>query len=323
MRHISKMVAAVGLCGALGSISVPAAAKDISLGHVTANLQYLYNAAVAKGFTQGAEEVGAKAVILDPRGSPEAQGNAIDDLIAQKIDGMMINPLDSVVAQAWVDKVAEAKIPIIAASNKVGDPDKPLKDVYPNLTGLIVPDDVIAGQNIGEYSASLLPKDREAKIAVAEGAPGVAAARQRSEGFEAGLKKAGAKYKIVGSQPTDWTPEKGESVCQNMLTANPDIDLIFAHYDDIAIGCARAIAAAGSPAKLVSGAGGGKLGDQAIKDGELTASICTKPVEIGRMAAKALYDAATGKDTKKAELMLIDSPVITKDNLEQVCPNAW
>ena len=281
--------------------------KDIVLGHSTAGLAATYNAAVARGFEQKTKELGATAVILDSKWSLETQGNGLDDLIVKKVDGIMINPLDSVLALAWVDKTAAAGIPIIASSNRVGDPTKvALENVPKNLTALIIPNDIDAGINIGQAAANMLPKDKKAKIAIAEGAAGVLVVQERTKGFEQGLKKAGADYTIVASQPTNWTSEEGQSVCQNMLTANPDIDLIYAHYDDIAVGCSKAIQAAGSKAKLVSAAGGGQLGDQAIREGHLDASICTKPLEIGQISAQMLYDAATGKNTKKAQLVLME-----------------
>ena len=146
--------------------------------------------------------------------------------------------------------------------------------------------------------------------------------KQVQEGFLKGLTQAKVKYQIVASQPTDWTPEKGEAVCQNILTANPDVDLIFSQADDMAIGCARAIRAANSKAKLVATGGGSKLGLDAIKNGELDGSVCVKPELMGRMAAKALFEAIANKGTPSARFITYDTPTITKANLA-ACPPEW
>src|SRR5258708_8305073 len=88
-------------------------------------------------------------------------------------------------------------------------------------------------------AAKFLPKDRTAKIGIVEGTAGVAAVKQRTQGFKQGLAKMGAKYEIVAAQPTDWTAEKGEAVCQNILTAHPDVNLFFSPYADLHIASTR------------------------------------------------------------------------------------
>lgn len=222
-----------------------------------------------------------------------------------------------------MDRAADHGIPFVASAVQVGDPDKvPLRHVYPKLSALVTTDDVLAGQKAGELATTLLPKGRTVKIGIVEGAPGFSVVRQRTQGFRAALDKAKIKYEIVAAQPTDWTPEKGQAVCQNILTAHPDLDLLFSQADDMAIGCSRAIRSAGSKAKLIATGGGSRLGNEAIKTGELDGSVCTNPETIGRLAAKALHDAITNKNTPKARFITYDIPAITKANLHQ-CSANW
>jgi len=229
-----------------------------------------------------------------------------------------------VLAKTWVDRAADSHIPFVAAAVQVGDPDKvPVRQVYNRLTALVTTDDVVAGERAGELAARILPKDHVIKIGIIEGAPGFAVVRQRTEGFRKALDSAGVKYEIVASQPTDWTPAKGESVCQNILTAHPDLDLLYSHADDMAIGCARALHSGnGYKAKLIATAGGSRLGNDAIKNGEVDGSVCTRPGLLGRLAAKALYEAATGKNAAQAQFITYDTPAITKANLS-ACPPEW
>jgi ribose transport system substrate-binding protein len=323
MKKLIQKLGAAAATGLLVVASGGATAKDITLAYVAASMQYPYNVAVANGFQAAAKELGAKAIVLDPKGSVERQGNAIDDLIAQKVDGISAILLDAVVSKTWVDKAADANIAFVAAATQVGDPDKvPIRQVYEKLTALVTTDDIAAGERAGELAAKLLPKGRVAKIGIIEGEAGYAVVRQRTQGFKAGLDKAGAKYTIVASQPTDWTPTKGESVCQNILTATPDLDLFFSQADDMAIGCSRAIKAANAKVKLVATGGGSKLGNAAIRNGELDGSVCTSPELIGRLAAKALYEAVTGKNTRKAQFVTYDMVAMTKENLAS-CKASW
>ncbi len=321
MHKITRTIGLTVSAAALAMSTGAAIAKDVTIAYVANSMQFPYDAALGKGFQEECKKLGCKAIVIDPRASVERQGNAVDDLIAQKVDGIAMIATDAVVAVGWVDKLFGAKIPFVAAAAVIGDPDK-IRQVNPKLTALVVTDDVVAGQRAGELAAKLLPKGKVAKIGIVEGAPGFAVVRQRTEGFRKALDSAGVKYEIVASQPTDWTPAKGESVCQNIMTANPTLDMFFSHADDMALGCARAIKAANSKVKLVSTGGGSKLGNDAIASGEFDGSVCTKPGTLGRLAARALYEAATGKNTKMGQFVTYETPAITKANLSD-CPPEW
>ena len=321
----TKLILA-GMVSALALTGGAASAKDLLFGINPNNMAYPYDVALVQGFQEAADKAGVKVVVLDPKSSVEAQANQFDDMLTQGVDGIGFMPNDSVTVQGLVDKIAEKKIPIVAAAVPVGDPNKNAVDyAYPNLTALVSTNDVIAGQVAGELAVKLLTADMKAraiKIAVVEGAPGFAVVKQREDGFEAALTKAGVKFTVVASQPTDWTPESGESVCQNMLTANPDIDLIYSHADPMAVGCARAVDAVGSKAILVATGGGSTDGNNAIAAGELDGSVCTNPKLIGELTFKALYEAVQAGDAaKKGQYITYDLFPVTKDNLKD-CPAA-
>ncbi|MFM0348809.1 sugar ABC transporter substrate-binding protein [Paraburkholderia nemoris] len=320
MKKYVRKVALIGVAGVLALVTDAAIAKDITLGYVAAGMQYPFNVAAAKGFEAAAKAAGVKTIVLDAKTSVERQGNAVDDLIAQKVDGIAVLPIDAVVAQSWVDRAASHNIPFVAVATQVGDPQKhPIKDVYPKLSALVASDEVHAGYDAAQIAATLLPKGRTANIAIVEGAPGYPTVWQVTKGFKEGLDKAGIKYQIVASQPTDWTPEKGESVCQNMLSAHPDVDLFFNQADDMVIGCARAVHAAGSHAKLVS-RGGSRLGINAIKAGDVDGTVCIQPGKMGALAFKALYAAVTNPGAPKAQFVDVDTPQVTKATLSQCVP---
>jgi len=297
--------------------------KQLVFGYVQNTFLAPSNQAAIKGFNEEAEKVGVRTVILDSRLSTEQQANAIDDLLAQNIDAIAFVPTDSVVAQGWVDKMAEAGVPAVASLIMVGDArTRELYDVYPNLSALVISDDVGAGASSAELAARYLPRDRTAKIAIIEGNPGAGISLLRIKGFERGLQESGIDYEIVASQPTDWTPQRGESVCQNIITANPDLDLIFSLADDMAIGCARAMSGLGVDIPLVATAGGAKMGNDAIAAGELLGSVCYKFETLGRMTFHQMLEAVQNPDAVKARFVTYDSPLITKENLAQ-CPPEW
>lgn len=320
MRKILGPLTAASLACALLCGAGTAVAKDVTLGYSSVGLSYPFAAAIAKGFENAAKAAGVKTVVLDAKGSVQKQANDIDDLIAQKVDGIALMPLDSTVAQGWADRAASHDIPMVGVASEIGDPHKrPIKQVYEKLAALVTQDEVTAGARAGEMAATLLPKGKVAKIAIVEGAAGYAEVSQRTDGFKQGLDKAGVKYQIVASQPGDWTSEKGEQTCQNILASHPDIDLFFAQSDDMVVGCALAVRTASANAKLI-GMGGSKLAINAIKVGDVTGTVCYKPEEIGKLAFDALIGTVTKKNVSKAAFIAYDTPAVTKANLASCVP---
>ena len=222
-----------------------------------------------------------------------------------------------------MDQISAAGIPVASVGSEIGDPKtRPIRDVYPKLVAVVSQDEVAAGNAAGELALKLLPKGQTAKIAVIEGQAGFPEVQQRKQGFIEALDKAGAKYKIVASQPGDWTSEKAQAACQNILSAHPDVDLFYNESDDMVVGCALAVSSAGSKAKLI-GVGGSKLAIAKIKAGLVDGTVCYKPEELGALAFKAVYDAANGKIKKDAhEFITYHTPGVTKANINE-CVGQW
>jgi len=300
-----------------GTVAVTAA-NGPRYGLSTVGLSYPFAAAIAKGFSDAAAHAGASAVVLDAKGDVQKQANDIDDLIAQHVAGIAVMPLDSVVAQGWVRRANAQGVPIAAVAALVGDPKtRSVEDVYPGLVALASQDEVAAGHAAGTLALRWLPRGRLARIAVIEGAAGFPEVEQRARGFHAALDGAGARYVVVASQPGNWTSEGGEAACQNILAAHPDIDLFYNEADDMMIGCARAVRAAGSPARLI-GVGGSKLGIASIKAGAVDGTVCFKPEALGALVFAALHD----KDRKGPRFRTYPIPAVTRATIGE-CVGQW
>lgn len=287
-------------------------------GLSTVGLSYPFAAAIAKGFGDAAARAGARAVVLDAKGDVQKQANDIDDLIAQKVSGVAVMPLDSVVAQGWVKRANAQGVPIAAVAALVGDPKtRAIDDVYPGLVALASQDEVAAGRAAGTLAATWLPRGRAARIAIIEGAAGFPEVEQRARGFRLALDAAGVRYRIVASQPGNWTSEGGEAACQNILAAQPDVDLFYNEADDMVIGCARAVRAAGSPARLL-GVGGSKLAIASIKAGAVDGTVCFKPEALGALAFEALHAKVQGG----ARFRTYPIPAVTRATVGE-CVGQW
>jgi ribose transport system substrate-binding protein len=314
---------AAAVVAGLALLAAPSArAAEMTFGLSSVGLSFPFASAIAKGFQDAGAKVGAKTVVLDAKGDVQKQANDIQDLIAEKVNGIAVMPLDSTVAQGWVDHASTAGIPVVSVGSQIGDPTKrKIRDVYPKVVAIVTQDEISAGEAVGRAAASVLPKGETARVAVIEGQAGFPEVQQRREGFEKGMMAAGMKYAIVASQPGDWTAEKGEAACQNILQAHPDVDLFFNEADDMVVGCARAVRAAGSHAKLF-GMGGSKLAIAAVKAGQIDGTVCYKPENLGALAFSVLYEDATGKQTRNAAFVTYDTPGITKANVAD-CVAQW
>ncbi|HEV2441772.1 MAG TPA: sugar ABC transporter substrate-binding protein [Steroidobacteraceae bacterium] len=302
--------------------TTPARGAPLRFGLSSAGLSYPFAAAIAQGFQQQAARTGVEAVVLDAQGSVQKQANDLDDLLSQRVAGIVLMPLDGVIAQSWVDRAAAAGIPVVAVGSQVGDPNtRPLHEVYPGLTALVTQDEVLAGQEAGRLALTLLPRDRVARIAVIEGAPGFPEVLQRAEGFRQALDAVHARYRIVASQPGNWTADDADTACQNILAAHPDVDLFFNEADDMAVGCARAVRSAGSHARLV-GIGGSRLAIVSLEAGRIDGTVCYEPRELGTLAFDALYEDVTGRKPLHAAFITYRTPGITRANVG-ACPAQW
>ncbi|WP_226553868.1 sugar ABC transporter substrate-binding protein [Celeribacter naphthalenivorans] len=320
MKTVKTVKHTLALSTALASVAGLAHAEDVTIALIVTNFQNVAEVSMAEGFKTKGEELGATVLTMDAKGSIERQANAIQDVLSQGVDGLAIEPLDSAVAQTWVDQGVDMGIPIAAMAVQVGDPSNPWNEVYPGLSAQVGRDDYVTAIDLATYSAGIVDTSKTVKIGLIEGMPGYSTVINLTNGFKKGLEDAGVDYEIVMSQPTDWTQTKGQEVCQNALIANPDIDLFFTHAQTMAVGCADAAEDSGSDVKIVSAAGALAAGQDYVRDGRISAAACEPWREIGAATAEALYEAATNPDAETGKLVTMRLPIYTAENVDSCVP---
>ena len=183
----------VGLAGALwlaAAATASAQDKPVTIGVSHQSLGFPYAVALQNGELKAAKELGAKTIDLDSHLNTLTQANDIDKLIAQHVDGIVIDPGDSIAAQDWADKAKAAGIPIASMGVFVGDPKKHQPPwVYPALVGLADRNDIDQAYAIGKIAVADNPNG--GKVAIVEGLPGFAAVLFRTQGFEKALEGIG------------------------------------------------------------------------------------------------------------------------------------
>jgi ribose transport system substrate-binding protein len=291
--------------------------KTLKIGLANQQMSVTFPAAIAKGAKDEAEKLGVDLVVLDSQGDQAKQASQVQDLVGQKVDGIILVPLSPGPAQAMVDQADAAGIAVGTAHGYVGA-DRDVSDPYEKLKFIIDENEKGAGATAGQMALDAVPGGGE--VAVITGAAGFVENKTRVEDFQKALDEKGG-FKVVANQPGEWTKEGGQSACQNILAAHPKVSLFYAISDDMAVGCAAATKAAGSSAKII-GVGGSQGGIDAIKAGTVYGTVCYKPYTEGQMAVRAMVDSLNGKLTGPPETTFYDTPGVTKDNVDS-CDPQW
>lgn len=191
----------------------------------------------------------------DAQGKQENQIKAIRSFIQQQVDVIAFSP---VVESGWDTVLKEAKdagIPVVLTDRSVDSKDTSL---YKSFLGS---DFITEGERAGDWVNTEFADATSVNVVELQGTTGAAPANDRAKGFR--NKVTDPKFKIIASQTGDFTRAGGKQVMEAFLQANPKIDLVYAHNDDMGLGAIEAIEAAG----LVPGKDIKIVTVDAVKDG--------------------------------------------------------
>jgi simple sugar transport system substrate-binding protein/ribose transport system substrate-binding protein len=211
----------------------------ITMGFAQVGAESGWRTANTKSIQEAATAAGIDLKFSDAQQKQENQIKAIRSYIAQKVDIIAFSP---VVESGWdtvLKEAKDAKIPVILTDRAVDSKDTTLYKTF------IGSDFVLEGKKAGEW----LVKEYQGKtdtvnVVELQGTTGSAPANDRKAGF-ADVIKADPKFKVIASQTGDFTRAKGKEVMEAFLKANPKIDVLYAHNDDMGLGAIEAIVAAG------------------------------------------------------------------------------
>ncbi|TYK67231.1 ABC transporter substrate-binding protein [Colwellia echini] len=242
-------------------------------------------------FKNIAKECGWQLIVTDASGSASKQVSDVNSMIAQRVDVIFLPPREERPLVPAVKRAKARGIPVFLVDRKVDETVvKPGED-YVTFIG----SDFIKQ---GEVAAELLVKlsGGKGKIIQLEGTTGSTSALDHVVGFNSVI----AKYpdmEIVASQTGDYARDKGRKVMETLLQTNPDVTMVWAHNDEMALGAIRAIEAAGLvPGKdiIVGGKDGTRDGLQAIIDGKMAFIVESTP-KFGPLACETMKRYASGE----------------------------
>ena len=294
-------------------VEVPAEAeRRFTIGVMMNSAQHPYITAMLESIRAECQALNLECVEQDARFDAALQANQVEDLIARGVDGVLFFPVDVGTVRPMLEKIKAAGIPVVSYGNRVLDEDLDLVDA---VTG---EDSYFEGQQV----ARLIARDFEgtpAKVVVIEGFAGGWVATNRSKGFEDEIAELAPDVQILAKQPADWNRANALKIMEDLLTRFPDINAVYAHDDDMAIGALEAIKAAGLEGDIrVYGIGG--MGEflEVLKQGSVHGSVWQSPVEFGVLPVRTINDILVGRNVQKFQY--IDMPQIDTNNVDEFTP---
>ena len=294
-----------GLFALLAVTGFVSAQETPSIGLVTINLQALFFNQINEGAQTAADELGAQLQIVDANNDPARQVQAVETFVTQGVDAIIVVAID-----------VEGIVPALSAANDVGIPSVAIdaEVAVPPASAFIGVDNLGAGVEVGEYTATFISENYPdgAQVGVV-GALNSFIQNQRRDGFTEAL--AGAEgVEVLPAVDGQNVQETALTAAENLVTANPGIDIIYATGEPALIGVVAAVEAQGltDSVKVI----GWDLTSQSVRgidEGFVQAVVQQDPYQEGYEAVRATIALANGESIEQQ--ILIPVTIVTQDNL--------
>lgn len=244
----------------------------------------------------------------DARSDVVKQLSQVENFISQKVDALIVNPVDTAATQRITKAAVAAGIPLVYVNRRPDDPKLPAGVVT------VASDDLEAGRMQMQYLADKMGGKGDIVILLGDLANNSTTNRTK------GVKEVLAKYpdiKIEQEQTGTWSRDKGMTLVNDWLTQGRDFNAVVANNDEMAIGAAMALKQAGTKkgSVLIAGVDGTPDGLNAIKKGDMAVSV----FQDAKGQADGSIDTAVKMVKKQAVEQSVWVPyrLITPENVDQ------
>jgi simple sugar transport system substrate-binding protein len=305
------------LCAAAAAAVFTSSARadlnGVTVGFSQIGAESAWRSAETQSIQDEAKKRGVDLKFADAQQKQENQIKAVRSFIAQKVKAIIIAP---VVETGWEQVLRDAKrakIPVILVDRGINVKDDSL------YATLIASDFVAEGRMAGEWLTKKM--GGKANIAELQGTPGSAPANDRKKGFAEAI-AASPDMKIIKSQTGDFTRAGGKEVMQAFLKSpeGRDINAVYAHNDDMALGAIQAIEEAGKkPGQdiIIVSIDAVKGAFEAMADGKLNCTVECTPL-LGPAAFDAVEAALAGKELPKKTI--VKDEIFEQSQAKEVLP---
>jgi ribose transport system substrate-binding protein len=256
----------------------------------TKNVTNPFWRAVRIGADKAAKDLGADVEHAAPTkpDNIEEQTRLVEDWIVRKPAAFVFVPVDYKALVPSIQKANKAGIPVIVLNNRMTDVD---------FVTYIGSDDETIGYEISKYLFKSI--GGKGKVVHIDGVPAAITAQNRKKGLERALKEFPG-IELLASQPGNYRRLPAVQVFENLMQRFPQIDGVVCANDDMAVGVAEALAAAGRAGKTkVVGIDAIPDGAAAILAGKMQASADFSGHDQGYLATAAAIRHLRGEKMPK------------------------
>ena len=302
MKNWKKAIALVASAAALVSVAACGSSNaggssdsgKKTVGFVAVGPEGGFRTANEKDIQKAFEDAGFDLTYSPTQNNDQQkQIQAFNKFVNDEVDAIILSSTED---SGWDDslkKAAEAEIPVFTVDRNVDVKDAEAKKA---IVAHIGPSNVWCGEQAAEFVNKNFPDGANGFIL--EGPAGLSVVKDRGTGWG---NKVASNVKVLESQSANWSTDEAKTVTAGLLdkyrSDNPQF--IFAQNDEMGLGAAQAVDAAGLKGKVkIITIDGTKNALQALVDGDLSYVIEYNPI-FGKETAQAVKDYLDGKTVEK------------------------
>lgn len=307
----------LGLCALMAagcgkqSATPPATGGTLKIAVIPKGTTHEFWKSVHAGAADAAKEEGAEIVWKGPlkEDDRESQIKVVEDFIVNKVNGIVLAPLDDTALRIPVSEATKSGIPVVIIDSALKSED---------YVSFVATDNLKGGELAGKRMIELL--GGKGKVVMMRYQEGSASTHDREEGFLSAMKAAKGIEVVSSNQYGGATTESAQKTGENLLTpytkadGSLAIDGIFCPNESTTFGMLRVLQDGGTAGKVkfVGFDSSPKLVD-ALKDGQINGLVIQNPYKMGYLGVKTLVQSLKGTTVEKR----IDTGVslATKENL--------
>jgi ribose transport system substrate-binding protein len=291
--------------------SAPAASPTRQIGLVMKTLTNPFFIEMEKGARRAEKELGIALQVKTAaqETSIEQQIQLVEDLINARVDAIVIAPGDSQSLVPTLRKAADAGIKIVNIDNRL-DPEALKKAGMAEVPFVSVDNDAGA-YKAGKFLAEMATSPSQAVIL--EGIRSADNAKQRMEGAKRALTE-NKQVKLVASETANWKIDEAYQVTKGIFTKHPDVKLVFAANDMMAMGAIKYLQDAGKKSVKVVGYDALTEAIAEIKGGRMAATIDQQAAEQGYQGVALALRLIKGEKVPLATM--IDTRLLTSSDVK-------
>ena len=303
-KLLTAALVAAMLCAVSGSAY---GAKKVVIGLALASDTNPFYILMRKGVQSRAKELGWEVRVVVANEDVNKQVNGVLDLVAQKVDGILISPIDRIATGAAYEAAHKANIPAISIARGA-------KSKYQTLH--VAMDEVLIGGDIAAWIAK--KAGGKGKVAMIAGPAGSGTFRNLAIGFEKEIKKHSG-MEVVFKRTVPLTREEGLKQTEDILVSHPDIRAIYGANDELALGAAQAVAATGKKGGvIITGMNGVPPALAAVMKGDMDMTVVVNPVAWGRLGVDVMNRYLKGE--RPDQRVFIKHILAVKSNAKKYMP---